>query len=239
VFGRRKSQALTLLSEPQRGLARIIAKGCWRYRRQLVPFAVSWLVLGAGIAALILRSTAGTGWLIATYAVGCLCAAAWLTRLNGYDRGLAAVILTAAGIWTVLVAYQPAALTLYGVWFLATPVLGLGWWLSGTLRAQLRADKVQAKWAKVAQLAGIAGAHLLSSKKTPAGEVLSVKLDAGQTAEDISRKKLESAYELRPGAVKVEPDKTNARRVTIHMTETDPWTAELSHPALAVLHTNN
>ncbi|WP_020523039.1 hypothetical protein [Catelliglobosispora koreensis] len=240
MFGKRKSKtnALALIDDRQRNtIAFALARLLWRFRRQLAPVAVALLVLAIAVTALIVRMTAGTGWLIASYAVAALCAFAWLTRLHGYDRGLAAIVLTITGPWTMLVAYQPGNGGLYGLWALATPVLGLGWWMSGTLRAQLRADAVKQRWNTVAQIAGVAGSKLLATRKTPAGEVLTVKLAAGQTPEDISRKRIEGAYELRPGAVKVEQDKTNARKVLVHLTETDPWTQPLIHPA--TYHINN
>jgi hypothetical protein len=69
------------------------------------------------------------------------------------------------------------------------------------------------------------------------GEVMTVKLAAGQTASDVNAKRLESAFGLRPGAVKVQTDKASARRVHVHVAEVDPWEQDLAHPALTLLQT--
>ncbi|MDI1464312.1 hypothetical protein QEZ54_25400 [Catellatospora sp. KI3] len=241
MFGKKDRRELALIDDSRRRhlVTDWVIPTVWRFRRQLAPFGVAGLTLAAGGAALGVRLAADDGWLWGCYGVGGLCAAAWLSRLSGYDRGLGAVVTGTAAAWTLAVAYWPTSGALYGLWALGTPVLGLGWWMSGTLRAQLRADRVRHRWDTVAKLAGVAGAHLLGTRATPAGEVLRVKLTAGQNAKSMQREAIESAYELRPGAVKVEQDEANARVVFVHITETDPWTADLTHPALKILHTDN
>jgi hypothetical protein len=231
------SQAVMPMSATHRiGLLTVFAAATalmFRYRRQLTPVYVAVAVWSAGWLAWPILWLAGGWWMFGFYAVGTLCGLAWLYRVSHpYDKLLGFVVLAAALVWTLLMANDPLRPNLWGAWLLAWPVVGLGWWLGPSLRGQLRADRVRGRWASAAGLAGLAGAHLTSSRATRVGEVLTIELSGEQTADDVKANRLESAMELRPGAVKIERDKANARRVHVHVSEVDPWAQDLVHPAM-------
>ena len=216
-----------------------IGRVLYRWRWQLTPLFVALPppFLGWGLA--LLWAHADVGWFIAVFAVATACVACWLIvgmrRL--YDRVYAATVAALTLGWLLAVAMHPGMGRLYGIWSLAWPVVGLGWWCGPALRSAATLDRMRQRWASVAELAGIAGATLTNVKNTTVGRVLTVVLPGNHTARDVNRDRIESGYQYRRGSVTVVPDKANARRVDLHVVDRDPWDGgrTIAHPAIAAL----
>jgi hypothetical protein len=217
----------------------LAARALWRWRWQLTPLYVAFATPPAAWTVAIVHATAGTWWTVALYAVGGVCSLAWLAfgmrRL--YDRLYALAVLATVYWWTLTVAAHPAQGWLYGVWALGWPVLALGWWCGPAFRSAITLDKMTKRWTTVAELAGITGARLTAVRHTAVGRVLTIMLPGNHTARDVNRERIEAGYEFRPGSVTVVRDKTNARRVDLHVIERDPWESgrSIDHPLLAAL----
>jgi hypothetical protein len=214
-------------------------RALYRWRWQLTPIYVALAAPFAAWTVAIIHAVADPKWTVGLYAVGGLCAAAWLAfgmrRL--YDRLYGVAVLAAAGWWTLAVAMHPARGWLYGLWALGWPLLGLGWWCGPAFRSLITLDRMTKRWNSVAELAGIAGAKLTAVRNTPVGRVLTIILPGNHTARDVNRERIEAGYEFRPGSVTVVRDKKNARRIDLHVIERDPWESgrTIDHPLLAAL----
>lgn len=224
------------------GLAAYIIKTVvrlgWRYRWQLVPLYVATGTILTGWAAVILHRTTGPLWLAAGCAVALLCAAVWMYRLTpGYQRTAAVITTAACSVAAAAVAINPRHGATYGMIFLLTPMAGLAWWCGPTMRSILLAAKFRKKFDQAAKIVSLK-ATLIAVRLTPVGRVATTRLEPGETADAIHTRAFESALDLRPGAMKVEPSKTRARIVDLHLTEKDPWKEEIQHPAYAVLNNN-
>ncbi len=217
------------------GLARLT----YRWRWQLTPLYVALPLPFAGWGLALLWAHADVGWFIAVFAVATACVACWLIfgmrRL--YDRVYAATVALLTLGWLLTLAMHPGTGRLYGIWALAWPVVGLGWWCGPALRSAATLDRMRQRWASVADMAGIAGATLTNVKNTTVGRVLTVVLPGNHTARDVNRDRIESGYQYRRGSVTVVPDKANARRIDLHVVDRDPWESgrTIAHPAIAAL----
>lgn len=239
---RRKSHDLYLGVGPRayrHPVLHAVGAAVYRWRWQLTPLFVAVPLPLAGWGLALMWAHAPTVWFAGVYAVAAACLVAWLavgmTRL--YDRVYASVAAVVVLAWLSAVAVRPGTGWLYGVWALGWPLVGLGWWCGPALRSAAALNRMRARWDSVAELAGIAGAKLTGAKTTTVGRVLSVVLPGNHTAKDVNRDRIESGYQYRRGSVTVVPDKTNARRVSLHVVDRDPWESgrTIAHPAVANL----
>jgi hypothetical protein len=216
-----------------------LGAAAYRWRWQLTPLyvALPLPMIGWGLA--LIWAHLAVGWFIGVYAVALACLVAWLligmSRL--YDRIYTSAVALVALAWLFALAVHPGTGYLYGLWALGWPLVGLGWWCGPTLRSAAALDRMRKRWDSVAELAGIAGAKLTGVKTTAVGRVLSVVLPGNNTAKDVNRDRIEAGYQYRRGSVTVVPDKTNARRVSLHIVDRDPWESgrTIAHPAIANL----
>jgi hypothetical protein len=220
-------------------VARGVALGAFRWRYQLVPVFVAAAVLPAGwIAAIAARTAGWWPWTIGGYLVIAVCTGAWLRwgLERVYDRAYGGLVVVLAIAWTLAVAYRPSVGGLYGLWLLAWPLLGLGWWFSPAFRSARTLTWMRKRWESATELAGVAGAKLVGFRETPFGRVLTGLLPGDKTGSDLSRERLEHAFGTRAGGAKVVQDKSNVRRFELHITDVDPWAGtELTHPLMEAL----
>lgn len=219
-------------------IAKALGKGIFRYRWQLTPLLVAAPMPLIGWI-LALTYWLWPAWTQGGFAVGAVCAAVWvwqgLERL--YDRILGAVVAAIVLTWLFAIAVNPAAGALYGLLALGWPILGVFWWCGGAFRGRVFQAKMIKKWGRIMEQAGVAGAKLIRHRSTDVGEQVTVEVPGDKTAKDVSKDRVEGAAAARPGSVHLARDKGNARRVTIHTMERDPWAdgAVQPHPILAVL----
>jgi hypothetical protein len=187
--------------------------------------AVGVVALPAAAYAVVLHRTHGHGknrdvaaWRAAKAAIGVLAAGAWLA---------------CAAAWGAMC----------GPWCMS----GLAWWLTAlTVYAFVRFDEVtrerrdwrgeKVRWHQVSKLYGLQGSHLLDSKATRLGRMLTVDvtgtgrrashLAARDTAERIAEQK-----RLPASRVQVRTDAI-AGRIRIAIRERNPWEKPIPHPVL-------
>jgi hypothetical protein len=219
-------------------LAKALGKITFRYRWQLTPLLVAAPMPLVGWI-LALTYWLWPAWTSGGFGVAGLCAVIWiwqgLERL--YDRILGAVVAAVVLTWLFAVAVNPAAGELYGILALGWPILGIFWWCGGTLKGRVFQGRMRRRWARVLEQAGAAGARIIRHRTTDVGEQVTVEVPGDKNTDDLTKKRVEQALGARRGSVHVAPDKGNARRVTIHTIERDPWAdgAIQPHPVLAVL----
>jgi hypothetical protein len=208
----------------------------YRWRWQLTPVYVAAPMPVVGWLS-ALAYWMWPGWTVAAYVVAAVCAAVWVWHglSRPYDRILGTAVAAVCLGWTFAVAVRPGTGSLYGLWVITWPIAGLFWWCGGAFRSGHALAQLRSRWANVVELAGIGSTTLIRVRDTSVGKVIEAELPGGRTQRELSRERLESALSARPGSVHLVKSKTNARRVTVHIVERDPWAdgTELPHPAVA------
>ena len=216
--------------------ARGLAHGAWRYRVQLAPVYAAGGLAGAG--AITHAADWGEYWLIgagvsAASTVGCWIyhrarESHWLTRVHATAAtGAAASWLTAASAVGVLERPLPDLLGL------GTIALGVPWWINRRTRSRVSVEQRIEAWPRIAATRPeLRGSEVISAVATAFGWQARVKLASGQTGRKAveARDGIESALEVREGAVRIEPARSNVREVIVHVTEVDPHADGVAWP---------
>jgi hypothetical protein len=220
------------------GLVVVLAAAAYRFRWQLTPVFVTAPMPVVGWL------TAFTYWVwprwtLAAYVVAAVCAVVWVWHGLSltYDRVLGAAVAGLCLSWMLAVAVQPGTGWLYGTWVVSWPLVGLFWWCGSAFRTGRTLAQLRGRWANVVELAGVGATKLIRARDTAVGRVIEAELPGDKTQRELSRERLEAALGARPGSVHLVKSTTNARRVTVHIVERDPWAdgAEETHPAITAI----
>lgn len=155
------------------------------------------------------------------------------------ERLYVALFTAALGGWLALrVGTGPSVLT-QDWWLGGTLAFGGTWWYHRRIRVAGRADRYARRWRKLADketgpVRELVGSKVVEARGTKRQAVLTVRLAAGVTAMMLGAHldRVASFYSLRPGAVYLSQDETNARRVRLRFLPGDPWKGAIPHPML-------
>lgn len=162
------------------------------------------------------------------------------------ERIYAAALLAYLGAWLALRVGTGASTTTEYGWLAGWVVFGGVWWWHRRVRVAGRADRYARRFRKLADPAAVdnpkfkvfRGAKVVAATGTRRGGVceLTVRLAHGHTAEDVAPvlPAVASWYHLRPNAVTLAADETNAGRVVLRFMSRDPWRGKIPHPMPAV-----
>ena len=224
-----------------------IARWAYRHRSAFVPFGITsaafiiaaiahphharyWLLV-AGITVLgtVLLGIPHT--ILWTKPAGKVTAGA-LARLwaacgmdRGIERGYAATVTAVAGGWlSAAIAAGPAVKPLPAIAGIATAVLGIPWWFHRRRRAKVRVERTISVWPDIAGDIGLPGSRIANVVVDTWGWTARVILKKGMTAAHAIGKipEIESGLGLRPGSVRVFPDRRRADQFTMRVVENDP-----------------
>jgi S-DNA-T family DNA segregation ATPase FtsK/SpoIIIE len=224
---------------PDERLRSPVPRLAWRYRSELAPLYVALALLAAG---LVLHTWLPDWWPIVA-ATGTTAAA--IVVLLGYRLGLdrqaertyAVTTTAAATAWLAAACWGgPLRRSLLLTWLAGTLAGGVPWWWHRRRRAKVRVLRAVERWGDDAAAANLDGTRLQRVEVDPTGRQWSARvlLPKGQTLKDVLDRvpKLESALGLRPRAIRVEEDRTLARRVILRVVERDPHAGTLPMPEL-------
>ena len=223
-----------------------VRRAGWRYRSELAPVAVAGAVAWAGwrlhtshpglwplLALLTAAAVAGAVWAPRRWP--------WLRRVplleRPTERLYLALWLLVGGGW--LAAATAAGLShppLGAVWLWGTLACGVPWWTNHRRRHKVTVAHTIARWPELTDtVAGLAGSTIVSAARTGWGWTARVVLRRGQTVRAAVDQiaSIESALAARPGAIRIEPDPTDARALILHVIESDPHAEPIDWPGLA------
>lgn len=218
----------------------IIARGLWRYRSEIGPIGLAFLL---AVASLPLHLS-HPGWWIGILVTATVTASA-LTLVGDriglslrIERLYAATIALSAGGWlaaaTALgVSYRP----LPQIILVGTPVLSVPWWVHRRRRARVRVERTLAAWPEISQSVGLAGSRVMSAVVDVWGWRARFGLARGQTIQDAISKipALESALGTFRGAVRVYPTRDDrANRFELRVLNIDPHANAIAWPGPSV-----
>ncbi|MFC7384335.1 cell division protein FtsK [Sphaerisporangium rhizosphaerae] len=216
-----------------------IGRAMWRYRSELAPFTMTFLILTGGTILhaayatwwpTVLILTALTSWALAFFG-------RWVNLTRPAERGYAAVTVMLAGGWTAAAtAVGPFTVPLPHVLAMGAFVAGLPWWAHRRRRARVRVERTLAAWPEISQAVGLAGSRIQSAVVDLWGYRARVALARGQTVEEVVSKlpALESALGTRRGAARVQPVPERANRMELRVIETDPHADAIAWPGPSV-----
>jgi DNA segregation ATPase FtsK/SpoIIIE, S-DNA-T family len=230
-----------------RGLFRLI----WRYRSELAPFTVAFVVWTSGGW---LNSThPGWAWPVLVLAgVGAALVGAyarweprvaarvpgwpkeppgWLTRPA--ERVYVASLVGAVGAWLAGAAtWGPHTGWVTSAAWLLVFGGGIPWWTHHRRRARVRVERTLEAWPELAQRVGLPMSGIQSAVINSYGWTARIVLSGGQTAADAIAKipAIESVLKTRPGSVRIEADPQRADHITMRVIETDPHANPLPLP---------
>jgi len=166
---------------------------------------------------------------------------AWLWEKCGIDRAIerayAGTVIAVTGGWlAAAIAIGPAAKPLPLIAGTGSVVLGIPWWFHRRRRAKVRIERMVAGWPDVADNIGLPGLHIASVVVDAWGWTARIILKKGATTEQAISKipAIESNLGLRPGSVRVFPDKTRADRFEMRVIEHDPHSEPVTWPGTPV-----
>jgi FtsK/SpoIIIE family len=130
------------------------------------------------------------------------------------------------------------------LWQSGELVFGGSWWWHRRVRTTGRADRYARKWARLSNketcpdhLKPFVDSKVLSAVGQKRGGIvtLQVRLAGASTADMVGRltKQLASFYKLRPGAIHVREESSDASVVWFQFMPSDPWKSRIVHPVLA------
>ncbi|HLU96335.1 MAG TPA: FtsK/SpoIIIE domain-containing protein [Thermobifida alba] len=212
-----------------------LVRGAWRYRVQLAPVYTATGLAAAGAAA---HAAWGEYWMIGAGASPAIAVSTWLYAkvqdLEPFRRVWAAACTGAASAWvTAAMASGVLERPLPDLLVLGTAALGAPWWINRRTRSRVSVEQRIEAWPAIAATrAELRDSEVISAQATSWGWTARVKLAAGITGRRAieARDSIESALEVREGAVRIEPSKTSAREVTVHVTEVDPHAEPIIWP---------
>jgi S-DNA-T family DNA segregation ATPase FtsK/SpoIIIE len=213
----------------------------WRYRRHLAPFGVAIVVLAVAMAAhpFVPKSWP---WVVVAGGGGTVAWVLWkasrpVERRYGAAVGAAVTVLTAIG-W---------AIDIFHVWYLLTVLVatlagGIPWWRHQLPRGKLnvpRRDRRRFKhyvetWSEVAEARGLGGVRLQRIDADEHGWSMWLRIPAASrlTVADVvaAIDGLETAFQTRVGAVRVERAPNRADRCMVRFNITDPLGESIAYP---------
>ena len=141
------------------------------------------------------------------------------------ERGYAATVTAVTGGWlSAAIAAGPAAKPLPAIAGIATVILGIPWWFHRRRRAKVRIERTISGWPDIADAVGLPGSRIANVVADAWGWTARVILKKGMTAAHAIGKipEIESGLGLRPGSVRVFPDKRKAGLFIMRVVENDP-----------------
>lgn len=243
-----------LIVELIRGLWRVL----WRYRSELVPLVVAFVVWNTGGW----LHSVHPGWAVPIAVLGVVgCALAltygrWEPRLTARVARLAPRApgrLAGRPGWLVRPAervYVAALIAAVGGWLASCAQWGtdtgytatsawliffggaIPWWTHHRRRARVRVERTLEAWPELGQRIGLPMSTIQSAVIDTYGWTGRVVLSGGQTAADAIARipAIESVLKTRPGAVRIEPDTARADHLIMRIIETDPHAQALPLP---------
>ncbi len=227
-----------------------IGRAGWRYRSELAPFAVAAGVWWAGLR---LHTEHPGGWPVPAALVAVLVAAVvwgpvrWprlrRARMLGQPAGrlvLACWLAIGGGWLAAAVAAGPSRPPLGALWLWGTLGCGVPWWANRWRRQRVRIARTVQRWPELTDtVVGLAGSKIASAVVDVWGWTARVVLHRGQTVRAVvdHMASIESALATRPGAVRIEPDATDARTFLLRVIESDPHAQPIPWPGLAARQT--
>jgi len=229
----------------------------WRWRGVLIPI---WLAIGLSALGTVLNALWPTWWpapiTLALAAAGIIWflgehltgpwRTVWLFVVPSAlddgrpgvldrpsERAYLAVLLVLSGAWLARLVQVGWSDPLWYALLAGVAVLGSPWWWHRRLRRSV--NRFVRRWPVVAErIKGFekSSVRLLPEASTRKVTVLSVRLAATKTIEDVGTTALQlaSGFGLRGGAVTLAKDEKSARHVTLRIVPRDPWTARIAHP---------
>lgn len=212
----------------------LFARWLYRYRSELAPITTAMLL---AVAATLLHLKNPHLWpaiLAGTVViVGGILMGGKRSLDRPIERAYAAAVTAAAGSWlAAATAHGPITPPLPTLLTLGTILGGPPWWWHRRRRARVRIERVVEAWPDLADKIGLKGARILSAIVGAWGWRARVSLRHGQTTTDVINRipAIESGLQIRPGAVRVEPDPARADRCTVHILERDPHAEPIPWP---------
>jgi DNA segregation ATPase FtsK/SpoIIIE, S-DNA-T family len=159
-------------------------------------------------------------------------------RILGQATGrlVLALWLAVGGGWLAAAAAAgPTRPPLGTLWLWATIGCGLPWWANRWRRARVRIARTVERWPELTDtVAGLAGSTIRSAVVDVWGWTARVLLRRGQTVRAVvdQMASIESALATRPGAVRIEPDPTDARAFLLRVITSDPHAEPVPWPGL-------
>jgi S-DNA-T family DNA segregation ATPase FtsK/SpoIIIE len=154
------------------------------------------------------------------------------------ERAYAGTVIAVTGGWlSAAIAIGPSVKPLPLIALMGSVVLGIPWWFHRRRRAKVRVKRTVAGWPAIADNVGLPGSHIASAVVDAWGWTARVILRKGTTTEQAISKipAIESGLGLRPGSVRVFPDKTRADRFTMRVIENDPHAEPIPWPGPAAM----
>lgn len=233
--GRRNDPSSVLLvTEDDRGLVLVlVGRLLWRYRSELAPVSIA---LGLAVCGAWANSV-HPGWAVAIAAAATIGAALILSpRIAGLarwwsvlgrraERVYAASVVLLGGLWLAAATrWGPGAGALPTVALVGTVAAGVPWWAHRRRRARVRVERSIEAWPQFADAVGLPGSRVASAVVDRWGWTARLALRRGQTARHVvdAVPAIESALGVRPGAVRVEPDRARADRAVVRVVSADP-----------------
>jgi len=149
--------------------------------------------------------------------------------------------LAIGGGWlAAAVAAGPSRPPLGALWLWGTLGCGVPWWANRWRRQRVRIARTVQRWPELTDtVVGLAGSKVASAVVDVWGWTARVVLRRGQTVRAVvdQMASIESALATRPGAVRIEPDPTDARAFLLRVIESDPHAQPIPWPGLAARQT--
>ncbi len=212
----------------------VIVRMMWRYRSELAPVGVAWLVAGFGVYAraslpawwpLILAISGITAW-----ALGAFGARLGIRALP--ERVYVALIVLVCGTWDALAAaLGPLTSPLPQALGIGALVLSVPWWANRRRRAKVRVERAVATWPDIARDIGLAGSQIMSATVDLWGWRARLRLARGQTITDVMAKvpAIESGFGTHRNAIRVYPTPDDlANRCELRVLDRDPHADSIS-----------
>jgi hypothetical protein len=218
----------------------VLARWAWRYRSELAPLAVTFVIAGA---AWWLHAERPHWWFPVAVLAG---VAAWAVALFGARFGLAAriervyaaITIYAAGIWlSAATALGPFVSPFPQLLLIGALILSVPWWAHRRRRARVRVERKLQAWPDIAKAIGLAGSQVMSATVDVWGWRARFRLARGQTITDVVAKipAIESGLGTFRGAVRVYPTPDDlANRCEIRVLDVDPHAGAIPWPGPSV-----
>jgi hypothetical protein len=217
----------------------VLLRWAWRYRSELAPFGVTFLIV---CAAWWLHSARPHWW---GFVFGISAGAAGVLAAFGAKAGLTSLIerlyasaatLTAGAWMSAATALSPFTPPLVQVLAIGVPILSVPWWAHRRRRARVRVERKLEAWPDIAKAVGLAGSQVMSAIVDVWGWRARFRLARGQTIADVIAKipAIESGLGTFRGAVRVYPTPDGlANRCELRVLDIDPHAGAIAWPGPA------
>jgi S-DNA-T family DNA segregation ATPase FtsK/SpoIIIE len=214
----------------------IVARSIWRYRSELAPVGVAFLMMVSGWYAHVALSHGW--WLI----LGLSGVAAWALGSFGAKIGIPALLerlyvtvtVLMCGTWlTLATAAGPFSSPLPQALGIGWLVLSVPWWANRRRRAKVRVERTIAAWPDIAQAVGLVGSEIMSATVDLWGWRARMRLARGQTITDVMTRipAIESGLGTHRNAVRVVPTPDDlANRCELRVLDRDPHADAIPWP---------